>query len=48
MTTPIITRDLAKLAAHSPRERIAGFAIASRAVEKCRANLAGRHRRSGA
>ena len=41
MTTPIITRDLTKQAPHSPRERIAGFAIASRAVDKCRASLAG-------
>jgi hypothetical protein len=41
MTTPITTRDLSKQAPHSPRERIAGFAIASRAVDKCRASLAG-------
>jgi hypothetical protein len=41
MNTPIITRDLTKQAPHSPRERIAGFAIASRAVDKCRASLAG-------
>jgi hypothetical protein len=41
MTTPIIARDLAKQAPHSPRERIAGFAIASRTVDKCRASLAG-------
>jgi hypothetical protein len=41
MTTPIIARDLTKQAPHSPRERIAGFAIASRAVDKCRASLAG-------
>ena len=41
MTTPIITRDLTKQAPHSPRERIAGFAIATRAVDKCRASLAG-------
>jgi len=41
MNTPIIARDLAKQAPHSPRERIAGFAIASRAVDKCRASLAG-------
>jgi hypothetical protein len=37
----IITRDLTKQAPHSPRVRIAGFAIASRAVDKCRASLAG-------
>jgi Domain of unknown function (DUF5069) len=41
MSTPIITRDLTKEAPHSPRERIAGFAIASRTVDKCRASLAG-------
>ena len=41
MTTPIIARDLTKQAPHSPRERIGGFAIASRAVDKCRASLAG-------
>jgi hypothetical protein len=40
-TTPIIDRDLTKQAPHSPRERVAGFAIASRAVDKCRASLAG-------
>jgi hypothetical protein len=41
MNTPIITRDLAKQAPHSPRERLAGFVIARRAVDKCRASLAG-------
>src|ERR1019366_8326150 len=41
MNTPIIARDLTKKAPHSPRERIAGFAIASRAVDKCRASLGG-------
>jgi hypothetical protein len=41
MNIPIITRDLAKQAPHSPRERLAGFAIATRAVDKCRASLAG-------
>ena len=41
MSTPIITRDLTKQAPHSPRDRIAGFVIASRAVDKCRASLAG-------
>jgi hypothetical protein len=39
--TPIIDRDLTKQAPHSPRERIAGFAIASRTTDKCRASLAG-------
>jgi len=37
----IIVRDLTKEAPHSPRERLAGFAIASRAVDKCLASLAG-------
>ena len=41
MNTPIIDRDLTRQAPHSPRERVAGFAIASRAVDKCRASLAG-------
>jgi hypothetical protein len=41
MSTPIIARDLTKEAPHSPRQRIAGFAIASRAVDKCRASLSG-------
>src|ERR1035438_293740 len=42
MNTSIIDRDLTKQAPHSPRERIAGFAIASRAVDKCRASLTGK------
>src|SRR5271165_962748 len=41
MSTPIIARDLTKQAPHSPRERIAGFVIASRAIDKCRATVAG-------
>jgi Domain of unknown function (DUF5069) len=41
MNTPIIDRDLAKQPPHSPRARIAGFAIARRTVDKCRASLAG-------
>ena len=41
MNTPITARDLTKQAPHSPRERIAGFAIASRTVDKCRASVAG-------
>jgi len=32
---------LTKQAPHSPRQRIAGFAIAARTVDKCRASLAG-------
>jgi starvation-inducible DNA-binding protein len=39
MSTPIITLDLTKQAPHSPRNRIGGFVIASRAVDKCRASL---------
>jgi Domain of unknown function (DUF5069) len=42
MSTPIIDRDLTKQAPHSPRERIAGFAIASRTVDKCRSSIAGK------
>ena len=41
MNTPILSRDLTKQAPHSPRERLAGFAIANRAIDKCRASLAG-------
>jgi hypothetical protein len=41
MNTPIIARDLTKRAPHSPRERLAGFAIANRAIDKCRASVAG-------
>jgi len=41
MNNPIVSRDLSKQAPHSPRQRLAGFAIASRAVDKCRASLAG-------
>jgi hypothetical protein len=41
MSTPIVVRDLTKQAPHSPRERLAGFVIATRAVDKCRASLAG-------
>lgn len=41
MSTPIITRNLTKEAPHSPRERISGFVIAMRAVDKCRASLVG-------
>jgi hypothetical protein len=40
-STPIVSRDLAKQAPRSPRERLAGFALASRTVDKCRAALAG-------
>ena len=41
MNTSIIDRDLTKQAPHSPRERLAGFAIALRTLDKCRASLAG-------
>jgi hypothetical protein len=41
MSTPILARDLTKQAPHSPRDRIAGFVIASRTIDKCRASLAG-------
>jgi hypothetical protein len=41
MNIPIINLDLTEQAPHSPRERIGGFAIAPRAVDKCRASLAG-------
>jgi hypothetical protein len=39
--TPITDRDLTKQAPHSPRFRVAGFVIAARTTDKCRANLAG-------
>lgn len=41
MSTPIITKDLAKEPPHTPRVRVAGFVIVSRAVDKCRAGIAG-------
>jgi|ERR1700677_17889 len=41
MITPIIARDLAQHPPHSPRERLAGFVIASRAIDKCRASVTG-------
>ena len=42
MSTPIVVRDLNKQAPHSPRERLAGFVIANRTVDKCRASMAGK------
>ena len=42
MKTPILESDLTKQAPHSPRNRIGGFAIASRTVDKCRAEVAGK------
>jgi hypothetical protein len=41
MNTPIITRDLSKEPPHSPRDRVAQFVIVKRAVDKCRASIAG-------
>lgn len=41
MTTPFVPRDLNKQAPHSPRVRLAGFAIASRTIDKCRASVTG-------
>src|SRR5712671_1870698 len=41
MNTPIIARDLAKQPPQSPRTRVGGFALAGRAIDKCRATLAG-------
>jgi hypothetical protein len=41
MNTPILDRNLTKQAPHSPRARIAGFAIADRTTDKCRASIAG-------
>jgi hypothetical protein len=34
MNTPILDRDLTKQAPHSPRARVAGFAIADRTTDK--------------
>ena len=42
MNPPIVNLDLTRQAPHSPRERIDGFAIASRTVDKCRASIAGK------
>src|SRR3954470_8641277 len=41
MKTSIVTRDLAKEAPASPRERVAGFVILKRTVDKCRARIDG-------
>jgi hypothetical protein len=41
MSTPIVSKDLTKRAPKSPRERIGGFVIAGRAIDKCRASLDG-------
>ena len=42
MPTPIVARDLTQQAPHSPRQRISGFVIAARAVDKCLATKAGK------
>jgi len=41
MKDTIIARDLSREAPHSPRDRLAGFAIANRTIDKCRASVAG-------
>jgi hypothetical protein len=41
MIIPVLARNLSKQAPRSPRERLAGFAIARRTIDKCRASLAG-------
>src|SRR3954447_7595669 len=41
MKTSIVTRDLAKEPPSSPRERLAGFVILKRTVDKCRARIDG-------
>ncbi|SDT96049.1 protein of unknown function [Verrucomicrobium sp. GAS474] len=41
MTIPLIAPNLTKQPPHSPRERLAGFVIARRTLDKCRADLAG-------
>jgi hypothetical protein len=41
MIIPVLVRNLSKQAPRSPRERLAGFAIARRTIDKCRASLAG-------
>ena len=42
MSTAFVVLDLNKQAPHSPRERLAGFVIASRTIDKCRASVAGK------
>ena len=42
MNTPILDRNLTVEAPHSPRARVAGFAIADRATDKCRASITGK------
>ncbi|HVU26440.1 MAG TPA: DUF5069 domain-containing protein [Verrucomicrobiae bacterium] len=42
MSTPIVDRDLTKQAPSSPRDRVGGFVIAKRTIDKCRASLTGK------
>ncbi len=42
MNTAITAQDLTKQAPHSPRERLAGFVIAMRTTDKCRASVTGK------
>lgn len=42
MSTAITTKDLSKQAPNSPRQRLAGFVIAARTTDKCRASLEGK------
>lgn len=42
MNTPILDRNPTIEAPHSPRARVAGFAIADRATDKCRASITGK------
>jgi len=41
MSTPFVPKDLSKQSPHSPRLRLAGFAIAHRTIDQCRASIAG-------
>ena len=42
MNIPPLAPDLTKQAPRSPRDRLAGFVIAKRTLDKCRADLAGK------
>jgi hypothetical protein len=42
MSTPIVDRDLTQQAPSSPRDRVGGFVIAKRTIDKCRASLTGK------
>ncbi len=41
MTEQLVAKDLSKIPPRSPYERIAGFAILARSIDKCRADIAG-------